>query len=169
MDHKSATELDLELEQRIARVLAGTAGFAAPAGLETRVLKSIERRSQVAWWRRRVPEWPLLAQLIFVLTGVAAAAALLLARPATPQTLGRVLTQPAAVLRQPAVDLHTTLDVLSVLHRVADTMAGAVTNDVWYGGMALCAAAERARGGRSAGGYRLRQLPAARKQTETPR
>ena len=100
---------------------------------------------------------------------IAAAVALWLARLATPQSLGRLLTQPAAVLRQPAADLHTTLDVLSVLHRVADTMAGAVTNDVWYGGMALCAAAYMALFCLIAFGYRLRQLPAARKQTETPR
>ena len=167
MDRNDAAEL--ELEQRIARMLAGTAEFTAPEGLEARVLKSIERRARVPWWQRRVQEWPLLAQLIFVLTGAFAATILLLARPATLQSLGRALTQPAAVLRQPAADLHTTLDVLSVFHRVADTMAGTVTDDVWYGGLALCAAAYMALFCLIAAGYRLWQLPAARKPTETPR
>src|SRR5271154_3198990 len=106
MDRNS--EAEAALEQRIARVLAGTAEFKAPEGLEARVLKIIERGAKVPWWQRRVPEWPLLAQLLFVLTGVVAAAALLLARPATPKVLGTVISRPAALLQRPAADLHTT-------------------------------------------------------------
>ncbi len=116
-------------------------------------------------WRggqRRVPEWPLLAQALFVLTGIAAAAALLLARPATPKTLGTVINQPAAVLQRPAADLHATLDVLAVFHRLADTMAGTLTDRVWYGGLALCAAAYVALFLLIAFGYRLLQMPASR-------
>ena len=92
MDRKS--ERAAALEQRIARMLAGTAEFKAPQTLEARVLKLIERRVPVPWWQRRVPEWPYLAQLLFALTGIAAAAALLLARPATPKALGTVISQP---------------------------------------------------------------------------
>jgi hypothetical protein len=156
------TEADAALEQRIARVLTGTAGFKAPEGLEARVLKVIEQRAAVPWWQRRVPEWPVLAQLLFALTGIAAAAGLLLARPATPKVLGTVISQPAALLQQPAADLHTTLNVLSVFHRLADTMIGALTDSVWYGGLALCAAAYVALFILLAFGYRLLQLPAAR-------
>jgi hypothetical protein len=160
MDHKS--EADAALEQRITRVLAGTAEFKAPESLEARVLKVIERQGQVPWWQRSVPEWPLLAQLLFLVTGIAAAAALLLARPATPKALGSVISQPAAMLKQPAAELHTTLDMLSIFHRFADTMLGALTDGVWYGGLALCAAAYVALFCLIAFGYRLLQLPASR-------
>jgi hypothetical protein len=160
MNRKS--EADAALEQRIARVLAGTAAFKAPEGLEAQVLKVIERRAKVPWWQRRVPEWPLLAQLLFALTGVVAAAALLLARPATPKVLGTVISQPAALLQRPAADLHTTLSLLAVFHRFADTMIGALTDSVWYGGLALCAAAYVALFFLIAFGYRLLQLPASR-------
>lgn len=160
MDHKS--ESDAALEQRTARILAGTAEFKAPQSLEARVLKVIERHAQVPWWQRSVPEWPLLAQLLFLVTGIAAAAALLLARPATPKALGNVISQPATLLHRPAADLHTTLDMLSILHRFADTMLGALTDGVWYGGLALCAAAYVALFFLIAFGYRLLQLPASR-------
>ena len=160
MDHKAET--DAALEQRIARVLAGTAEFKAPETLEARVLRVIERHTQVPWWQRRVPEWPLLAQLLFLVTGIVAAAALLLARPATPKALGTVISQPAVLLQQPAAELHTTLNLLSVFHRLADTMLGALTDGVWYGGLALCAAAYVALFFLIAFGYRLLQLPASR-------
>ncbi len=48
-------ELDTALEQRSARVLAGTAEFKAPDGLEARVLHGIERREKVAWWAAARP------------------------------------------------------------------------------------------------------------------
>ena len=160
MDRRS--EFDAALEQRVSRVLAGTAQFKAPESLEARVLKVIERHAKVPWWQRRVPEWPLLAQLLFILTGIAAATALLLARPAASGTLGAVISQPAAVLQQPAADLHATLSVLSVFQRLADTMAGTLTDSVWYGGLALCAAAYVALFFLIAFGYRLLQMQASR-------
>ena len=160
MDHKA--EVDAALEQRIARVLAGTAEFKAPETLEARVLKVIERQRKVPWWQRRVPEWPPLAQLLFALTCIAAAAALLLARPATPKMLGTVISQPVSLLQQPAAQLHATLDMLSVFHRLADTIVGALTDSVWYGGLALCAAAYVALFILIAFGYRLLRQPASR-------
>jgi hypothetical protein len=160
MDHRPET--DTALEQRIARVLKGTAEFKAPAGLEARVLKDIERGAKAAWWQRRVPEWPPLAQLLFILSGIAAALALLLSRPATPKALVPVISQPAAILNHPAADLHATLDVLAAFHRIGETLVGTVTDGVWYGGMALCAAAYVAMFCLIAFGYRLLHMPAAR-------
>ena len=136
------------LEQRIARALAGTAQFKAPESLEVRVLDGIGRRAPVPWWRRRVLEWPVLAQVAFALTGVATAAALLLGRPATPKALSAVISQPAA-------ELHVTLDVLAVLHRLTDTVAGSLPDEVWYRGLVLCAATYLALFLLIAFGYRL--------------
>ena len=150
-----------QLEQRVSQVLSGTAGFKAPQTLEARVLEGIERRARVPWWQRRVPEWPLVAQLLFGLTGVGTAAALLLLRPATHRTLGTVIGHPA-VLQRPAADLHATLNVLAVFHRFLDTLAGALPDGVWYGGLALCAAAYFALFWLIAFCYRLAQTPASR-------
>jgi hypothetical protein len=150
-----------QLEQRVSQVLSGTAGYKAPHSLEARVLEGIERRARVPWWQRRVPEWPLVAQLLFGLTGVATAAALLLLRPATHRSLGTVIGHPA-VLQRPAADLHATLNVLAVFHRFADTMAGTLPDGVWYGGLALCAAAYLALFWLIAFCYRLVQTPASR-------
>src|ERR1700722_20452967 len=98
--------MDRKLEERTARLLAGTAQFKAPDSIESRVLADIERGVRVPWWQRRVPEWPLLAQVIFALTGIATAAALLLARPKTPATLSAVMNHTSFVQHQNAADLH---------------------------------------------------------------
>ena len=161
MERDPVTDGQAALEQRISRMVAGTAEFKAPENLVEQVLGSIERRLRVPWWQRRVMEWPRLAQAGFVLAGIATAAALLLGRPATPQALGAMIPHPGAVLRQPAADLHATLNVLAVFHRLTDTVAGSVPDAVWYGGMALCAAAYMALFFLIVFGYRLLQGPAA--------
>jgi hypothetical protein len=161
MDRDPVNSAQTALEQRIGRVLAGTAQFTTPQSLEAQVLEGIERRAKVPWWRRSVPEWPVLAQLGFAVTGIAAAATVLLGRTVAPKSLGTVISRPEAVLRQPATDLHTTLDVLSVFHRVTDTLAGNLPDGVWYGGMVLCAAAYVALFFLVVFGYRLLQAPVA--------
>jgi hypothetical protein len=161
MKRDSVTDVQTALEQRISRMVAGTAEFKAPHDLVAQVLGSIERRGNVPWWRRRVMEWPRLAQLGFALTGIATATALLLGHPAMPKSLHAMILQPGAVLRRPAADLHATLNVLAVFHRLTDTVAGSLPDGVWYGGMALCAAAYMALFFLVVLGYRLLQAPAA--------
>lgn len=161
MERDAMTDVQAALEQRITRMVAGTAEFKAPEALVEQVLSDIERRVKRPWWQRRVMEWPRLAQVGFALTGIATAAALLLGRPTTPKTLGAMIRQPGAVLRQPAADLHTTLNVLAVFHRLTDTVAGSLPDGVWYGGMALCAAAYMALFFLIVLGYRLLQAPGA--------
>ena len=161
MEHDSVTDRQAALEQRLSRLLAGTAEFKAPANLVAKVLGGIERRANVPWWRRRVMECPRPARIGFALTGVVTAAALLLGRPPTPQALGALIPQPGAALRQPAADLHTTLTVLRVFHRLTQTVAGSLPETVWYGGLALCAAAYVALFFLIVYGYRLLQSPAA--------
>jgi hypothetical protein len=150
MNRDSVTDVQAALEERITRMVAGTAEFKAPQDLAERVLSGLERRVKVPWWQRRVMEWPRLAQAGFALTGIVTAVALLLGRPATPKTLGAIIA-----------DLHTTLNVLSVFHRLTDTVAGSLPDDVWYGGMALCAAAYVALFFLIVFGYRMLQAPAA--------
>jgi len=159
MDDQSAQAT--ALEQRVNRVLNGTAAFKAPPDLHLQVLARIERGAQVPWWRRRVPEWPRPAQLLFGLTGVATAAALVLLRPARHATLGTVLPHPA-VLQRPAADLHTTLNLLAAFDRLLDALVGSLSNGVWYGALALCAAGYVGLFFLFALGYRLIQTPAAR-------
>jgi hypothetical protein len=159
MAHEPRDEAGAALEQRTHRILAGTAQFKAPQGIESRLWEDIERSTRVRWWQRRVPEWPLLAQLLFAVTGIAAAALMVLVRPA-PQ-LNAVIGHPAAVLKQPAADLHATLNVLAVFHRLTDTVAGSLPDSVWYGGIALWAVAYVALFFLIVFGYRLLQAPLA--------
>jgi hypothetical protein len=147
------------LEQRIGRVLDGTGQFTAPQDIEAQVWSGIERAARAPWWRRRVMEWPLLAQFAFGITGVLAAAAMVLGRPATPAKFHAVIDHPVALLQQPAADLHATLSVLAIFHRLTQTIAGSLPDDVWYGGLALCAVAYVALFYLIVFGYRLLQAP----------
>jgi hypothetical protein len=158
MNTDPGNDLRKALEERTTRALDGTAQFKAPPSLEARVWSGIERAALAPWWRRRVLEWPVLAQIIFAATGVMAAAALVLGRPAK---LHAVIDHPVAVLRQPAADLHATLNVLAIFHRLTDTVAGSLPDGVWYGGIALCAVAYVALFYLIVFGYRLLQAPLA--------
>ena len=149
------------LEQQVGRMLSGTAQYSAPAELEAQVWSRIEQSAKVRWWQRRVPEWPVFAQLLFAATGVAAAALLVLARPASPSRLSAVIGHPVNALQRPAADLHTTLDLLSVFHRLTGTLAGSLPDLVWYGGIVLCGAAYVALFFLVVFGYRLLQAPLA--------
>ncbi len=148
MAHEPGNDVEGALAERASRMLSGTARFQAPANLEAQVWNVIERGANVPWWKQRVAEWPLLAQFAFVVTGVVAAAALMLGRFATPS-------------RFAAAHLHTTLDVIAVFHRLTDTVAGSLPDGVWYGGIALCALAYVALFFLIVFGYRLLQAPAA--------
>src|ERR1700733_7021333 len=141
MNPDPGNEMQDALEQRITRVLTGTAQFKAPQSIEAQVWSGIEQAAKAPWWRRRVLEWPVLAQIAFAATGVMAAAAMVLGRLATPAKLHAVISHPVAVLQQPAADLHATLNVLAVFHRLTATVAGSLPDGVWYGGIALCAGA----------------------------
>ena len=147
-------DAEAALTQGVSRMLAGTAAYTAPADLETRVLAAVEQRLQRPWWRRRVPEWPWAARVGYALVGLASAAALLFAPPATSPTLHAMAARHAA-------DLHATLDVLAIFRRLTDTLAGSVPGALWYGGIILCAAAYAALFFLVVFGYRLLQAPAA--------
>jgi hypothetical protein len=161
MNPDSDNDVHDALEQRISRVLTGTAQFKAPPSIEAQVWSGIEQAAKAPWWRRRVMEWPVLAQIAFAATGVMAAAALVLGRPATPAKLHAVINHPVAVLQQPAAELHATLNVLAIFHRLTGTVAGSLPDDVWYVGIALCALAYVALFYLIVFGYRLLQAPLA--------
>jgi hypothetical protein len=159
MNPDPGNELQGALEQRITRVLNGTAQFKAPQSLEAQVWNDLERAAKAPWWRRRVLEWPVLAQIAFAATGVMVAAAMVLGRPAAPAKLNAVISHPVAVLQRPAAELHATMNVLAIFHRLTDTVAGSLPDDVWYGGIALCAVAYVALFYLIVLGYRLLQPP----------
>jgi hypothetical protein len=149
------------LEERIGRVLNGTAKFEAPQGIEAQVWNGLERAARTPWWRRRVLEWPLLAQIGFAITGVLVAGALVFGRPAAHAKFHAVITHPVEVLQRPVADLHATLSVFSIFHRLTQTIAGSLPDGVWYGGIALCALAYVALFYLIVFGYRLLQAPLA--------
>lgn len=53
-------------ERLLDRALRALPLRRAPPTLESRVLRELERRAALAWWRRSFPHWPLLARAAFL-------------------------------------------------------------------------------------------------------
>lgn len=67
------TRSEEQLERLISEVVRGAGRRTAPATLEARVLKAIERRSALPWWRRDFGRWPAFVRLAFVIASPALA------------------------------------------------------------------------------------------------
>ena len=65
-----------KLEASIQRVLRSLPDRKAPASLETRVLRELDRRAALPWWRKSFAYWPYPARIAFY-AGSAVAAALI--------------------------------------------------------------------------------------------
>jgi hypothetical protein len=65
------SESDRKLEQLVDRALRGMPLRPAPATLVPRVLRELERRVALPWWRHSFSRWPTPARVAFVLTCVA--------------------------------------------------------------------------------------------------
>ncbi len=60
------TEAQTKTQQDLNAVLRELPVRRAPASLESRVLRELERRLALPWWRRRFAHWPLAARGVFV-------------------------------------------------------------------------------------------------------
>jgi hypothetical protein len=54
------------LEQQLHAALRRLPPLAAPATLESRVLRELARREALPWWRKGFGRWPLAARVLFV-------------------------------------------------------------------------------------------------------
>ena len=109
-----------KLETSIHRALRSLPDRKAPASLEARVLRELDRRAALPWWRKSFAYWPYPARIAFF-AGSAAAAALVV--------LGLI-----ALLRGSGSE--------------AASLASGVTNRFWWKVLAretAAAAADRAR------------------------
>jgi hypothetical protein len=56
------------LERRLDRTLRELPLRRAPLTLEARVIRELDRRAALPWWRRSFAHWPLLARVAFLVT-----------------------------------------------------------------------------------------------------
>jgi hypothetical protein len=61
------------LERVFDRVVRELPLRRAPASLESRLFRELERRAALPWWRRSFPHWPLAARAVFLLICAASA------------------------------------------------------------------------------------------------
>lgn len=67
-----------KLEQLINKVCAEQPLRAAPATLQARVMRELQQRMTLPWWRQSFMHWPRSMQAVFVITAVAASQATLM-------------------------------------------------------------------------------------------
>jgi len=63
---KPSPESDEKLERLIHQTLRALPDHRAPRALETRVLRAIETRAALPWWKQSFLQWPVAARLGFL-------------------------------------------------------------------------------------------------------
>jgi len=134
------------LERLLDRALRELPLRRAPRALETRVIRELERRAALAWWRRSFAHWPLLARAGFlVICGALISAAFL--GGATAVTGIRSLSW----VRELGGLTASAANLLAVLARIQPP--------TWaYAAMAVCAVLYAILFGLGAAGYRALYL-----------
>ena len=66
MSDSSSNDKEQDLEQRVERALRRLPLRTAPATLEARVHRELERLAARPWWRRSFAHWPAVARLGFL-------------------------------------------------------------------------------------------------------
>ncbi len=64
------SEADQALEQLLTRTVRDLPLRRAPPALESRVLRELERRAALSWWRRSFSHWPMGARAAFAVVCV---------------------------------------------------------------------------------------------------
>jgi hypothetical protein len=118
------------LEQRVSRLLEMLPPESAPADLVPRVWAQLARRRELPWWRRSVLDWPLPAQLAFLVAGLLLTAAVVSVHLQAPlPTPGRILSELPA--------LHTLISLYGVVTRSASALLHTVPDTWLRGGLLL--------------------------------
>ncbi len=124
-----------QLEQLLMRVLRDQPPLQAPASLEANVLREIERRAALPWWRKSFTTWPQLARVALLL---ALAGVVKLALDALVWLTTNVRgSQVATAIEQPVDWLHTFSNVAKSLGTAAQLLVSAIPSPWLYAGLLL--------------------------------
>jgi hypothetical protein len=123
------------LEQSIARVLRDQPLLQAPASLEANVLREIERRAALPWWRKSFMHWPQVARigLIMALLGVVKLALDALVW----LTMSYRESNVATAIEQPVDWFHTTSSIVRSLGTAAEALLSAIPSTWLYAGLLI--------------------------------
>ena len=135
--------LDMEQQQRLERLIgAGLAGqppLKAPASLQARVLAEVARRAVLPWWQRSIRHWPLMVQLAFFVTALAAGRVLL--SGSAWSGASQAATRLSAPIDSPLSWLQTLggacLTLGSLMQRASDLVVHQVPALWLYGGLGV--------------------------------
>jgi hypothetical protein len=124
-----------QFEQLITRVLRDQPPLQAPPSLEANVLREIERRAALPWWRRSFADWPQLARiaLLLALVGVVKLALEALVWLTTSVRGSQVAT----AIEQPVDALHAFSNVAKSLGTAAELLISAIPSQWLYAGLLL--------------------------------
>jgi hypothetical protein len=122
-------------EQLIARVLRDQPPLQAPASLEANVLREIERRAALPWWRKGFASWPQLARVALLL---ALAGVVKLALEALVWITTNLRGSPVATaIEEPVDSLHAFSSVAKSLGTAAQLLVSAIPSLWLYAGLVL--------------------------------
>jgi hypothetical protein len=129
------SDRDEQLERFIGRVLRDQPPLQAPAGLEANVLREIERRAALPWWRKSFMHWPQLARIAFI---VASFGVVKLALDAFVWlTVSLRASNVATAIEQPVGWVHTISSIGRSLGTAAEALVSAIPPLWLYSGLLL--------------------------------
>jgi hypothetical protein len=144
------SESEREAELLLDRVLRDLPVRQAPSTLEGRVLRELQRRAALPWWRHSFSRWPAPARIAFVLTCVALVGLALVGGAWALADLGS--THAFSAMSRPWV--RQTLALVGVAGELSHSLASVVPPEWVYGGLAVSAALYTALFGLGIAAYR---------------
>ena len=143
----------MKAERLLDELLRGLPLRRAPAALELRVCRELERRAAQPWWLRGFSQWPTGARAAFV--AVCSAIIGLTVREGAWTMVARTLSDAAA---GPLSWTHTTVSAITSACEVAALLARVIPATWIYGGLTVGLALYMALFGLSAAAYRALYL-----------
>jgi hypothetical protein len=147
----------MKAERLLTELLRGLPLRRAPAALEFRVCRELERRAARHWWFRAFSQWPAVARASFV--AICSAIIGITVRDGAWTMVARALSDAAAT---PLSWTHTTVAAITSACEVAMLLMRVIPVTWIYGGLTVGAALYAAFFGLSAAAYRTLYLQPSR-------
>jgi hypothetical protein len=129
------TESERNLEELFDRTVRNLPLRRAPSTLESRVLRELQRRAALPWWRHSFRRWPAFARIAFVLVCIALVGLAFVGGAWALADLGSA--HPFSAMSKPWV--RQTLALAGVAGELSRSLVGAVPPQWIYSGLTVSA------------------------------
>ncbi|HVY24731.1 MAG TPA: hypothetical protein VG962_15405 [Steroidobacteraceae bacterium] len=132
---KPDNQTSQQLEQFVSKYCRQQPLRTAPATLQARVMRELQARAALPWWRKSFVHWPLWSQVLFVMAALLAAK---LALMIADKVGGHWLVSTGAAARSSAL-VQSVGTIATVSHDVSSQLFGMIPVSFIYGAVFVVA------------------------------